>query len=155
MLYATTRTTTRNSSGPANPERMGVWGCQVDWSGVYLERPCRKWLFVKEDGQRYRAYERLSKCAAHAPENGCTFYGEGARHVRLERMSVSKRRHHRLPIMNSWSKRWDAAKKADVWTFVCEHGQVFTAELMQSNCEHCAPADGTPQVWVRTRSEPV
>jgi hypothetical protein len=112
-------------------------------------------MFITEEGERYAAYERFCKCAAQAPESGCTFYGDGARHVSLERMSVSKRRHRRLPIMNSWSRCWDAAKQADVWTFVCEQGMVFTAELVQSNCAHHVRADDKPQVWVRTRSEEV
>ena len=150
MAYATTRTT-RNSSEPASTELMGVWGYQVNRSNV--NRPYRIWLFIPEAGPRHTAYERLPKCATQVSKKGCTFYGEGARHVPLERMHVSKAQRRVLRIMNSWSRRWDAARQAEVWTFVSEHGQEFTAELMQSNCEHPMPPDGKPQAWVRTRSE--
>lgn len=153
--HATACTTTHNSSEPASPVRMGVWGNVYKDSDEYIDRPCRVWMFITEKGLRFASYEREHRRARHAPENGCTFYGKGARHVGLERMNVSKRRHRRLRIMNSWTRRWDAAKQVEVWTFVCEHGQVFTAELMHSNCEQSASPDGQPQAWVRTRSEPV
>ena len=154
MLYATTRTT-RNSSGPASPERMGVWGFQVKRSGADEMRPYCAWMFITEKGKRFASYVRIPRCETQMTEDGCTFYGEGARHVPLECMRVNKRRHRRLPIMNSWTRRWDAARQAEVWTFVSEHGQEFTAELMQSNCEHPMLPDSKPQAWVRTRSEAV
>lgn len=155
MQYATTRTT-RNSSGPASPEHMGVWGFQVKRSGTDETRPYCAWMFITEKGKRFASYVRMPRCETQTTQDGCTFYGEGARHVPLdERMRVNKRRHRRLPIMGSWSRRWDAARQAEVWTFVSENGQEFTAELMQSNCEHPMLPDSKPQAWVRTRSEAV
>lgn len=152
MPERATCTTTHNSAGPASTKRLGVWGYNVHRRNG---RDWLVWLFVTELQQRLTAYVRLPESAACAPENGCTFYGEGARHVRLERMHVCKRQHSRLPIMNSWSRRWDAAKQTEVWTFVSEQQQVFTAEVMQSNCEHRTLLGEQTEGWVHTRSEGV
>jgi hypothetical protein len=154
MQYATTRTTC-NSSEPASPKRMGVWGFQVKRSGADETHPYCAWLFITEQGKRYASYVRLPMCETQAIQHACTFNGEGARHVALERMHVNKSLHRRLPKINSWSRRWDAARQAEVWTFVSEHGHEFTAELMQSNCEHPLRHDSKPQAWVHTRSEAV
>ena len=154
MLYATTRTT-RNSSGPPSAERIGVWGFQVMRSSADETRPYCAWMFITEKGRRYASYVRMPRCETQPIQHRCTFNGEGARHVALERMRVHKSLHCRLPKMNSWSRRWDAALEVEVWTFVPENGHEFTAELMQSNCEHPMRHDGKPQAWVRTRSEAV
>jgi hypothetical protein len=142
MLQDATRTTTRNSSGPPSAADMGVWGNKVC---KIKGRHCRVWLFILESQDRLTAYEHLPKREANAPENGCTFNGEGARHVRLERMRANTRG---LPIMRWWSRKWDAARKVEVWTFVSERQQVFTAELMQSNCQNGALLTEEPQVWM-------
>ena len=149
MLQCITRTTTRNSSGPASADRVGVWGNNMC---TIKGQQCRVWLFILESQQRLTACEHLPERAANAPENGCTFNGEGARHVRLERMRA---RTGRLPIMHWWSRKWDAGRKVEVWTFVSERQQVFTAELMQSNCQHDALLTEEPEVWMHSGFEAV
>ena len=148
MLQHAKRTTAHKTSGPASASRMGVWGNNVR---TINGRIYRVWLFILESNKRLKAYEHLPERAAKSPENGCTFYGEGARHVGLECMRAS--RHCPLPIMYSWFWQWDASKKVEVWTFVSEGQQVFTAELMQSNCPCRALVAEKPKVWVSTRRE--
>jgi hypothetical protein len=132
---------------------MGVWGFETKHSDAGCAGAYCAWMFITEEGKQYKSAVRESGCAAHALKNRCTFYGEGARHVQLGRMHVNKWQYHSLPVIKSWSRRWDVAKQADVWTFVAEHGEEFTAELMQCNCENLTGADAPPQVWEHTWSE--
>ena len=135
--------------------KMAIWGnnvCEtgIDASGV--RRIC-SWLFITADNQKFTSYQRIYEKSFVDEElyQDRTWYGTDAGRVDPSKLRMSRAEKHELPVMDSWTRSWDAVLGMEIWRFRSEKANFeYYAEVRMGRGGCC---DSEPREWRRECNE--